>query len=272
MLYYTVKEGCEVSKDELSSFLENSELAEYMRPEIYMPLDDFPYLPNGKVNRRQLPDPVVKAENVVMPENEQEQQIFDIACRILRHDQFGVTTNLVSVGLNSLSAMKLVATILQELNLQVKIADVMKQPTIRAIVALAYGSEQQSEEKLKPYEPRELYPLTENQRGVYLDWEMHRDTTQYNIPHLYKFTQLDAERLADALRRAGDAHPSLKTRFALENGDVVQKLCDEPAQVDLLRKEEQGDVAFFQQQVRPFDLLSDRLYRLTVYEMSDAVY
>jgi amino acid adenylation domain-containing protein len=278
VLYYTVKEGCEVSKDELSSFLENSELAEYMRPEIYMPLDDFPYLPNGKVNRRQLPDPVVKAENVVMPENEQEQQIFDIACRILRHDQFGVTTNLVSVGLNSLSAMKLVATILQELNLQVKIADVMKQPTIRAIVALIdhYPLTIDHYPLTIDHYPltidRELYPLTENQRGVYLDWEMHRDTTQYNIPHLYKFTQMDAERLADALRTAVDAHPSLKTRFALENGDVVQKLCDEPAQVDLLRKEEQGDVAFFQQQVRPFDLLSDRLYRLTVYEMSDAVY
>ena len=59
----------------------------------------------------------------------------------------------------------------------------MREPTIRQIAGELTQTDTDSDiPQLTAYERRERYPLTENQRGVYIDWELNRDTTQYNIP------------------------------------------------------------------------------------------
>ena len=65
---------------------------------------------------------------------------------------------------------------------------------------------------------------------MYIDWEMNRDTTQYNIPHVFRFKDMDAEKLAEALRKVVDAHCYIKTRFVIHDGEVMQqRRDDEPA-------------------------------------------
>ncbi len=264
VLYYKKKECEDVDEQQFRLFFEQTELAEYMRPEIYCCLDEFPYLPNGKVNKRMLPEPVIGMEDAVAPETEFEQQVFDIVKEILKHDKFGVTTNLVSVGLTSLSAMRLVATVAQKLSLNVTIADVMANPTIRGIINA--NADDKGQAQLKHYERRDSYPLTENQRGVYLDWEMHRDTTQYNLPYLYHFTATDANRLADALRSVINAHSYLKTRFVMKDGDVMQiPNDDEPVEIPIQNVDGSPSLEFFSSMVRPFNVLGDRLYRVGIY-------
>ena len=76
------------------------------------------------------------------------------------------------------------------------------------------------------YAQRDFYPITENQRGLFIDWEMHRDTTQYNLPDIRRFTDVTAERLRDILVEAVNAHPYVKMHFAMQDGDVVQVRCD----------------------------------------------
>ncbi len=74
---------------------------------------------------------------------------------------------------------------------------------------------------------RKYYPLSENQRGVFIDWELNREALQYNVPQAITFSgDIDTERLADALRKVTAAHPALLARFVNHNGDIMQQRDD----------------------------------------------
>lgn len=136
ILYYTVKDGYHVTDNQIRTFLEQTKLAEYMQPEVYMQLESFPFNSSGKVNRKVLPLPEIKAEEVVAPETETERTLFNIASAILGHDKFGMTTNLISIGMTSLSAMKFGAQVEQQLGWQLKTNDIMRTPTLRQLAAI----------------------------------------------------------------------------------------------------------------------------------------
>ena len=125
-----------------------------------------------------------------------------------------------------------------------------------------------ADEKLRihAYDRRSTYPVTENQRGVFLDWEMHPNTTQYNVPYAFGFRDVDAERMKAAIAAAVAAHPYLNVGFALRDGELLQVRRDElRAEIEVTALKEAPTSAFFQSLVRSFDLLQDVLYRFQLY-------
>ena len=74
---------------------------------------------------------------------------------------------------------------------------------------------------------QDFYPITENQRGVFIDWEMNSDRTQYNVPDVIRFDGISPQTLRDAVVKVIEAHPYLKTHFAKMDDDVVQLRLDE---------------------------------------------
>ena len=272
-LYYSATK--DIDKASLQAFLAET-LTEYMVPTAYMQLDEMPLTPNGKINRKALPEPQIELEDVVPPESDVEQQLFDMVAELLGSGSFGVTNNLVSLGMSSLGLMKLNVAIQEKLGQQVSVATIMRQPTIREIANTLSQTDADTDEhipQLTAYERQDRYPLTENQRGVYIDWEMNRDTTQYNIPDLYRFERMDVNRLAEAVRQAVDAHSYLKTRLVVAEGDVMQERHDnEQPVVSIQTLQDEPDMAFFSQRMRPFDLFNDRLYRIEIYQAPQHVY
>ncbi len=266
-LYYTETKEVDVSL--LKQHLSES-LAEYMVPDAYMRLDVMPMTPNGKINRKALPLPVIKAEEIVAPENEMEKELLDIAFDLLKNDQFGVTTNLISMGITSLLAMRFSSIAKQKLNLHLPTKDILQHPTVRELAALT-GTLQ--EQQISSYEKRDYYPLTENQRGVYIDWELNRGTTQYNIPFVKEFSDISAEQLRNALVETIEAHAYMKTRLTLRHDDVAQlRRDDATVTVTIEQTDCEPDTQFFQSQIRPFDLFNDDLYRLKVYQTPTTVW
>ena len=258
--YYSATK--DIDKASLQAFLAET-LTEYMVPTAYMQLDEMPLTPNGKINRKALPAPQIQLEDVVAPESDMEQQLFGMVADLLGTSSFGVTNNLVSLGLSSLNMMKLNVIIQSKLGRQISVATIMREPTIRKIASELSRTDTDSDiPQLTAYERRERYPLTENQRGVYIDWELlNRDTTQYNIPDLYRFKEMDAERLAEAVRQTVDAHCYLKTRLVVAEDDVMQECHDdEEAVVSIETLNEEPDTAFFGQRMRPFNAYDFALY------------
>ena len=120
---------------------------------------------------------------------------------------------------------------------------------------------------------QDYYPLTGNQLGVYADWELNRDTTQYNIPTLTRYEGIDVERLVSALRTVVDAHPYLKMRLAETADGVMQHRRDESETVvEVKNLKIEPTKEYFQSLVRPFDLFNDDLYRIMVLQTPSAVY
>ena len=123
------------------------------------------------------------------------------------------------------------------------------------------------------HERRDYYPLTGNQLGIYADWELNRDTTQYNIPTLTRYQGVEVERLVEALRRVVDAHPYLKMRLAETPEGVMQQRRDEAeTKIEVRKLQVEPGKEYFQSLVRPFDLFNDDLYRIVVVETPSAVY
>jgi amino acid adenylation domain-containing protein/non-ribosomal peptide synthase protein (TIGR01720 family) len=269
-LYYTPEEGKTVSTAAVREFVEQSSLADYMRPDYYTQLEQMPRLPNGKVNRKALPMPEMKEEEIVAPSTPMEQKLFDMTARVLKHSHFGVTTNLIGAGMTSLIAMRLSALLYNEAGLRIATKEILTKPTLKQLAAIAENVDAAS---VATTELRDYYPLTENQRGVYIDWEMNRNSTQYNMPKLQTFEGITTETLREALVQTVEAHPYLKTRLAMKDGDVVQlRLDNDPVEVTVTALTEEPSMEFFQEKVHPFDLFNDRLYRLDIYTYNNKVY
>ncbi len=267
--YYTAEE--DIDHDELGKYLGEA-LADFMVPEIYVRMDKLPLTPNGKVNRKELPVPQMEMEEIVAPQTETEQKIFDIVAELLGNDQFGVATNLRHMGVTSIVAMRLGGNLSRRLGVQIAIKDLLADPTVRGIAARVDQASGEDAPQMK-YDRREYYPLTENVHGLYVDWELNSGTTQYNIPVLYRFADKDAERLARAAEAAVEAHPMLKARFAVKDGEVMMQRRDEAkVSVTVTTVAAEPGKEYFQAKVHPFNLLADDLLRMEVVKSPEAVY
>ena len=272
--YYTPAEGSDLTPEQLQEYM-RSDLTEFMVPELIMKIDEMPLTPNGKVDRKRLPTPEKKLEETVAPEGETEQTLFDITAEVLGHDSFGVTSNLLSAGLTSLMSMRLVAAVAKRLGVKLSAKGIMSSPTIRAMATQIAEAESETVPKeCKSAPKRKFYPLTENQRGVYIDWEMNRDALQYNIPQAFRFAPgTDVERLRDAVLKALEAHPGMMTRMVWRNGDVMQEPHGpEDFHIEITALDRMPDADFFQSRIRPFHLYNDVLFRCEIFTYLDNVY
>ena len=91
-------------------------LPDYMVPPTYVVLDAFPLTPNGKVDRRALPDPDTgalasgaRADDSAPPETEMEQALASVWQEILKVSQIGVQDNFFDLGGHSLLVMRVIA-------------------------------------------------------------------------------------------------------------------------------------------------------------------
>ena len=91
--------------------------------------------PSGKIDRKKLPEPVIErhTENVA-PRTQKETVLLDIARKLLKADDFGVTDDLFELGMTSIIAVKFVALADRE-NIKLKANDVMKLHTIDKILS-----------------------------------------------------------------------------------------------------------------------------------------
>lgn len=263
--YYSVKEGSDVAPGELKEFMSGN-LTEFMIPAALMKLDKLPITSNGKVDRKALPVPEmeVETEEIVLPSSPEESEVSAIVAEIIGHESFGVTTNLLKVGLTSLLAMRLVATIAKRKDIRITSKAAMADPTVRGLVNTIAAGSDTSVEKTAP--KRKYYPITENQRGVLIDWEQNRDALQYNVSMVVKIkSDTDLNRLRDALAATVKAHPALSATFVSRNGDVMQQR-REVVDIDVAELVFDHEPTRYEMQelVKPFNLFADRLYRFII--------
>ena len=264
--YYTA--DSDIDEARLRHFL-GQQLTDFMVPEIYVRMDKLPMTPNGKVDRRALPQPRLDLGEAVAPETDAEKALWAIIAEQLKTEDFGVTTNLVSMGLTSIGAIKLAVTIQKQMSLQLKMKDMMKHPTVREWIKQA-EQDSHAEEEMKSYPQQDYYPLTPNQLGIYIDWEQHRDDLQYNIPYLLKFERIDTRRLCESVEQVVAAHPYLKVHLQRHGGEVMQQRRDEaPVKIRVETLDNIPDSQFFQSCVHPFDLLDHNLYDIRIYQHGD---
>ncbi|EHS55840.1 phosphopantetheine-binding protein, partial [Paenibacillus sp. Aloe-11] len=110
---------------------------DYMLPSHFIQLQQMPLTPNGKVDRKKLPEPGVgeAVEGYVAPANEMEQLLADLWSEALDVEKVGAEDNFFTLGGHSLKAMMLTAKIRQQLHKEVTIKTLFERPTVRELAA-----------------------------------------------------------------------------------------------------------------------------------------
>ncbi len=127
--YYAA--GDAVPVDNLRSFLNNA-LPEYMVPSRFMWLEKIPLNPNGKADRKALPDiegvrPEM-AKEYVAPRDELETALADVWREVLGVDKVGIHDNFFDLGGHSLLIMKVLSQL--QLTYPIKIQDFYDHQTV----------------------------------------------------------------------------------------------------------------------------------------------
>ena len=255
--YFTATE--EINIEDLKQHLLDS-LPAYMLPSFFIQMDEFPKTPNGKTDFKNLPDPHIDLDAFVEPSNDIEQGLFDIVSELLGTSEFGVNTDLFKVGLTSLSVVQLVSAVYEKFNTQLMVTEVMKYKTIENIAKQISFDEDESQDL------QELYPLTQNQLGVYFDCLKNPEKVSYNLPKKIEFSSpIDADRLKDSICKAIDNHPYLKTKIVMHEGEVYQQRREVDIEDLIEIVDGEIDINDF---VKPFNLEEDLLFRFKIVNNS----
>ncbi|MFP4438854.1 MAG: amino acid adenylation domain-containing protein [Chloroflexaceae bacterium] len=152
-------------------------LPDYMVPARFITLEAIPLTPNGKVDRRALPDPehtrATGRSQVVAPSTAMERIIAQIWREALGVEQIGVHDNFFDLGGHSLLAVQIMAQIEQQTGIMLNPATLRAQ-TLGQIAAM-YTAQQasaqsnpqdKSQDKPQPQEPAQEHPV-KRMRGAF---------------------------------------------------------------------------------------------------------
>ncbi|MCI6098201.1 MAG: amino acid adenylation domain-containing protein, partial [Selenomonadaceae bacterium] len=255
-----------VDIQQLNEFLQERQ-PPYMVPAVTMQIDRIPLNQNQKVNRKALPVPQKKVQEIVAPQNEVQQRIFDCMAEVIGSREFGITTDIYEAGVTSIGAIRLNVLLSKAFDVVIRNQDLKENNTIEKLEQFVAGAE-----RAVAYEVYPDYPLTQTQKGIFVDSMANAGTTIYNIPSLFRLSDMvELPRLKAAVEQAIDAHPYVKTTLFLdEQGDVraARNDSDEPV-VELIACEQ---LPGNEELVLPYELLGGRLYRAQVYQTGGGSY
>ncbi|QCT04337.1 amino acid adenylation domain-containing protein [Paenibacillus algicola] len=248
-------------------------LPEYMVPGAFILLDEMPLSPNGKVDRRGLPDPGVwkaPGADYVAPRTPLEQGMAEVWAEVLGVDRVGVHDHFFELGGHSLSAMSLLSRMKSKLGREWTLAELFDLPTIAGLTS------QQTEEAAPSLAPipaaaeRAYYPLSPAQKRLYVLHELEPESTRYNMPLMLELSgTLDLDRFTHAWEQLVERHESLRTSFRMVNNEPFQHI--EPT-VELELKLLQGVTEMEAKRlisswIQPFDIQRAPLFRVSAIEL-----
>ena len=269
--YFTAES--EIDVEDLRNFLANI-LSAYMIPTFFIQLDEFPETTSGKIDRKSFPKPQFETE-IINPANDFEESLYGLCCDILDFKDFGVTDNLFKLGFTSLTLMKLNSDIYHMFDVLLKHNDLMDHPTITEISVLLENNSPSSEiEKIKPVSSNK-YPMSSQQKRLYVLYCKNPTLTNYNLPNVRKFKKpVDVGRLENAINKVISIEEILRTSLHMENGEYIQKIHkNRDIKVDFIKLDDDIDIDnVFSNFVYPFNLEDDPLLRIKVVDYGGECY
>ena len=158
--YLVPASQAEAGPTSLRSFL-GQQLPDYMVPSAFVALDAMPMTPNGKINRRGLPEPEfdVPSSETAVASDALQWQLTRIWQEVLEKKQIGIRDNFFELGGHSLVAARLMHRIGQEIGKTLPLAMLFESPTIEQL-ATALGQDGWSRywSSLVPIQPTGSHP------------------------------------------------------------------------------------------------------------------
>jgi amino acid adenylation domain-containing protein/non-ribosomal peptide synthase protein (TIGR01720 family) len=246
-----------------------------MVPSYLTQLDELPLLPNGKINRRALPEPAFSTSGQErIPTSETEQKLAAIWAEVLRIDSaaIGIDQSFFDVGGHSIRAVSLINKLREAFGVKILLRDVFEHNTIEAQAALVATTATEDEVTSIPrVESRQDYPASPAQERMYYQHLLHEESTAFNIsvPIIIRH-KVDLERITRAFQQVIDRHEGLRTSFHLTDNGVVQRINKADFKLEFLTAQPDKDTQeMFRDFIRPFDLSAPSLFRVGLLHLEE---
>jgi tyrocidine synthetase-3 len=245
----------------------------YMIPTHFVSLPEIPLTPNGKVDRKALPQPTVAgAKKVVRPRKEMERTLARLWSEVLAipHENIGIESNFFELGGHSLKAASLVSRIHKRFNVNLPLREIFQNPYIKGLAEYIEAASTQAYQAIDCTEQKAYYPVSSAQHRMYILQRSRPEQLNYNIPVVMELEgRLDTGRLEQGFCQLVARHESLRTGFEMVSGRLVQRVAAE-AELKIDYYDGGGDIeqivdAF----IRPFDLSRPPLLRVGLVAAAD---
>ncbi|MEL6138150.1 MAG: amino acid adenylation domain-containing protein, partial [Cyanobacteria bacterium J06628_6] len=208
----------------------SQQLPAHLVPTLWITLDALPQLPNGKVNRRALPQPQIQARaEYVAPRSDTEITLAEIWCDVLNLQRVSIHDNFFALGGHSLLAIQIVAQAETALGCKIPLRTLFQAPTVAGFAAqVSEGADEVTVEQRpqltadleKRYEP---FSLTDIQQAYWLGRAKAFELGNIGT-HGYReieVTGLSITQIEQALNQLVERHDMLR---AVVNGDGQQQI------------------------------------------------
>jgi|UniRef100_UPI004048FA54 amino acid adenylation domain-containing protein/non-ribosomal peptide synthase protein (TIGR01720 family) len=259
-----------------------------MVPPYWIVLEKLPLSPNGKVDRRALPTPVVSEETTAIPaappRSATERAIAAIWQEVLQVKTVNVRDDFFTLGGHSLKAMQLLSRVQRLFGVRVPIREFFDRATLAGLAATIDQRQPEATdststragamETIPTAPPASYYPLSFAQQRL---WLLHYlgGESAYNMPEAYRIQgDINADALEQAVTRIIARHESLRTAFVEVGGDPTQRILDHVPyalrRIDLsaaTNAESQTRILADEEAAAPFDLTTPPLLRATLIKL-----
>ncbi|HEX8275245.1 MAG TPA: non-ribosomal peptide synthase/polyketide synthase [Longimicrobiaceae bacterium] len=220
--------GARPTAAELRAYLADR-LPPYMVPGGWAMMDALPLLPNGKLDRRALPDPEASARaEYAAPATPTEVGLAAIWAEVLGADRVGAGDDFFALGGHSLLATRMISRVRRAFAVELPLRALFEAPTLagtaaRIDAALRAGEAIDAAPVLPvPRDGRPL-PLSFAQRRIWFLQELEPESAAYNMPHPLRLEGApDVPALRRALELLAARHETLRTVFGRAGGEPVQ--------------------------------------------------
>ncbi|MCS7475599.1 non-ribosomal peptide synthetase [Umezawaea endophytica] len=226
--YVVANGGPPPSDDDLREVVLRS-LPDYMVPSAFVALDRLPLNSNGKVDRKALPEPEWHADRRgghVAPRTPAESAVASAWAEVLGLAPDGVAAedDFVSLGGDSIQAMRVVSRLRSALDVPLSSRDLFDARTVAGLAAVVAARRPvDAEDRIAPAALDGVVPLSPAQQRL---WFLHRvdpTATDYNTGVGLRLSgPLDVDALRTALDGLAARHEAMRTTFDEVDGVGVQ--------------------------------------------------
>ncbi|QOT00303.1 amino acid adenylation domain-containing protein [Brevibacterium sp. JNUCC-42] len=250
----------------------SARMPEYMIPSVFMVLEVIPFTPNGKLDRRALPEPSLElyANQYVAPTNPCEKVLCQIWSEVLGVERIGIEDNFFERGGHSLRATMLSASIEKQLEVEFSLQQVFLHQTVKEMAHAISKANQKTYQAIQTVEKCEYYPASSAQRRLYFINQFEGASISYNMPLIVRLDgELDLSALQSALDTLVQRHEAFRTSFEMRGEEVIQLIHDQAGiPLTLVEIDEETLRRTLTNYIQPFDLSKAPLIRATIFRVA----
>ncbi|HEX3475167.1 MAG TPA: amino acid adenylation domain-containing protein, partial [Kofleriaceae bacterium] len=205
-----------------------AQLPDYMVPAVIALLPALPVTPNGKLDRRALPEPDLPDPEYIAPRTAMERAVAEVWAPLLGVARIGATDNFFEAGGHSLLATQAVSRLRAALGVDLPVRALFEAPTVaelaaRLEAATPASAELAAEPAIDRVSRGEPLALSFAQQRLWFLDQLEPGGFTYNVPVFLRLSgALDVAALTAALRRVVARHDILRTRFVAIAGEARQ--------------------------------------------------